>query len=67
MKPIHLLVRLQAKLFERLEDHLGQLCAEMRTAREQFMRKLGKRKHEDEGEFTKASVQIWGGTHLARI
>lgn len=40
---------MQGKLYEVLEQHLGQLAAEIRAAREQYTRIfLGKRKHEDE-------------------
>lgn len=45
---------LQGKLHETLLEHIGQLAAEMKTSREQFLRtKLGKRKHEDDNEFKK--------------
>jgi hypothetical protein len=53
----------QGKLYEMLEQHLGQLAAEIRAAREQYTRIfLGKRKHEDEGEFSK----VRQGTLLCR-
>ncbi|GFH17124.1 uncharacterized protein HaLaN_13685 [Haematococcus lacustris] len=42
------------KLHDTLEEHLGQLAAEIRSAREQYKRVyLTKRKHDDEGEFKK--------------
>lgn len=38
-------ILLQAKLFEQLLDHLGQLCGEVRASRDVLRRKvLGKRK-----------------------
>ena len=46
----------QGKLHDTLEEHLGQLAAEMKSAREQYMRTcLGKRKHDNEGMFMKVS------------
>lgn len=48
---------LQGKLHETLEEHLGQLAAEIRSVREQFKRVyLSKRKREDEGEFKQVST-----------
>jgi hypothetical protein len=42
---------LQAKLHDKVEDHLGQLAAEMHSAREEYsISQLGKRKHEEPPE-----------------
>lgn len=50
---------LQGKLHDTLEDHLGQLAAEIRSAREQYKRVyLSKRKHEDEGDFIKVGTAV---------
>ncbi|KAL6751198.1 hypothetical protein V8C86DRAFT_2783257 [Haematococcus lacustris] len=48
------IIVLEGKLHDTLEEHLGQLAAEIRSAREQYKRVyLTKRKHDDEGEFKK--------------
>uniref|UniRef100_A0A6T5TRE9 Uncharacterized protein n=1 Tax=Chlamydomonas chlamydogama TaxID=225041 RepID=A0A6T5TRE9_9CHLO len=48
------IVVVEGKLHDTLEKHLGQLAAEIRSAREQYKRVyLGKRKREDEGDFKK--------------
>ena len=48
---------LQGKLHETLDEHLGQLAAGMRSAREQYTRThLGKRKFDDEGEFEQVGI-----------
>ena len=52
---------LQGKLHETLEEHLGQLAAEIRSAREQYTRVfLSKHKLEDEGEFKEVGpIELW--------
>ncbi|GFH24832.1 uncharacterized protein HaLaN_22695 [Haematococcus lacustris] len=48
------IIVLEGKMHDTLEEHLGQLAAEIRSAREQYKRVyLTKRKHDDEGEFKK--------------
>jgi hypothetical protein len=47
---------LQAKWHENLHEHMGQLCAELKAAREEYIRNvLGKRKR-DEPDALLASV-----------
>lgn len=42
-----------------MDEHLGQLAAEMRAAREQYQRTyLRKRKYDDEGEFKKVGIVV---------
>jgi len=44
-------MHLQAKLYDKLEDHIGQLAAEMKSARDDYKFSiLKKRKRDDEGE-----------------
>jgi hypothetical protein len=51
--------RMQSKLHETMEEHLGQLAAEMQATRDQYKRKyLGKRKYDDEGEFKKVGIVV---------
>ena len=48
---------MQGKLHDTLDEHLGQLAAEIRSAREQYTRVyLSKRKYEDEGDFKKVGA-----------
>jgi hypothetical protein len=50
---------MQSKLHETMDEHLGQLAAEMRAAREHYQRvHLGKRKYDDEGEFKKVGIVV---------
>lgn len=50
---------LQGKLHATLTEHLGQLAAEMRSAREQYKRVyLRKRKLDDEGSFKKVRTHL---------
>jgi hypothetical protein len=50
---------LQAKLHDKVEDHLGQLAAEMHSAREEYsISQLGKRKHEEPPELQKVRLQF---------
>jgi len=48
---------MQAKLHDTVREHLGQLCAEIKSAREQYATKtLGKRKHEEVEELKEVGI-----------
>jgi hypothetical protein len=50
---------LKAKLHDKVEDHLGQLAAEMHSAREEYsISQLGKRKHEEPPELQQVRLQF---------